>query len=108
MIAIATSHQGKLTKPKYQVGSGRTQPLGATPDQGGVNFSLYSAHASSVELLLFDKHDDPQPTQVIELDPKTNKTFYYWHIYVKGLKPGSAYAYRVDGPQDVHGAGHTL
>ena len=106
MITIATSERAKLTKPKYQVEPGRTQPLGATPDQGGVNFSLYSAHASSVELLLFDKHDDPKPIQVIKLDPKTNKTFYYWHIYVKGLKPGTGYAYRVDGPQDLHGAGH--
>lgn len=106
MTMIVTSEAAKLTKPKYQVAPGRTQPLGATPDLGGVNFSLYSAHASSVELLLFDKHDDPEPIQVIKLDPKINKTFYYWHVYIKGLKPGTGYAYRVDGPQDLHRAGH--
>jgi isoamylase len=76
--------------------------LGATPDQNGVNFSLVSQHATSVELLLFDRHNAPQPTQVIQLNLKINKIFYIWHVYVKGLKPGAVYAYRVDGLLDLH------
>lgn len=90
----------------YQVEPGRTHPLGATPDKDGVNFAFFSEHATSVELLLFDKHDDPEPIQIVQLNPKINKTFHLWHVYVRGLKPGAAYAYRVDGSQDLHGAGH--
>ena len=58
-----------------------------------------------VELLLFDAHDDPEPVQIIRLDPIENKTFHFWHVYVRGLKPGAHYAYRVEGPNDVHGHG---
>lgn len=90
----------------YQVESGSPHPLGATSDRHGVNFSIFSEHATSVELLLFDKHDDLEPIQIIELDPKINKTFHFWHVYVKRLKPSTFYIYRVDGPQDLHRAGH--
>lgn len=105
---ISTNQTTSVTKVAnvYQVESGRTHPLGATPDKEGVNFAIFSEKATSVELLLFEKHDDLEPIQIIELSPETNKTFFIWHIYVKGIKHGNAYAYRMDGPQDLHGAGH--
>jgi len=84
---------------------GRPHPLGATPDADGVNFSLYSQHASRVELLLFASADDPVPTQTVVLDPATNRSFFFWHIHIDGLTPGWHYAYRVDGPRDL-AAGH--
>ena len=90
----------------FQTEPGRAHPLGATVDKDGVNFSVFSRNATSVELLLFDQHDDVQPFQIIKLDPPVNQTFFFWHIYVKGLKPGAHYAYRVDGPQDLHGKGY--
>src|SRR5262249_40411155 len=37
--------------------------------------------------------------------PPPTRRFFLWHVYVKGLKPGALYAYRVDGPQDLHGRG---
>src|SRR5262249_8247527 len=46
-----------------------------------------------------------QPIQIIKLHPHDNRTFFFWHVHVKGLKPGAHYAYRVDGPQDLHGQG---
>jgi glycogen operon protein len=58
-----------------------------------------------VELLLFDPYDDVQPIQIIRLEPSVSQTFFFWHVYVKGLKPGVHYAYRVDGPEDIHGNG---
>lgn len=106
MIATTNTSQIKQSTPKYEVERGRPHPLGATPDAGGVNFAVFSEHSTSVELLLFDRHDDPEPTQVIKLDPIKNTSFYIWHTYVKGLKRGAAYAYRVDGSQDLHGQGH--
>lgn len=77
---------------------GQTSPLGATVYEDGVNFCLFSKHGEAVELLLFETSNAPQPCRVIALDPKLNRTFYYWHIFVAGLKSGQVYAYRVDGP----------
>ena len=90
----------------YRVERGRPHPFGAIPDADGVNFAVFSQHATAVELLLFDEHDDPEPVQVIQLDPETHKTFHVWHCYVRGLSHGAHYAYRVDGPDDVHRTGH--
>ena len=73
---------------RYESLPGKPHPLGAVPDAGGVNFSVFSRNATSVELLLFDAHDDREPAQVITLDSTTNKTFFFWHVYVKGLKAG--------------------
>jgi isoamylase len=85
----------------YTIEKGRAHPLGATVTNEGVNFSLFSEHTTWVQLLIFDAHDDPEPVQVITFDPLVNKTFHFWHIFVRGLKPGMHYAYRVDGPRDM-------
>jgi glycogen operon protein len=65
-----------------------------------VNFSLFSRKASGVELMLFDREDQARPTHVINIDPATNRTYHYWHIFVHDIKPGQIYAYRVEGPVD--------
>ena len=79
---------------------GRSYPLGAVLLNGGVNFCVYSHNCTAIEILLFDHPDDPAPSRVIPLDPKINRTFYYWHIFVDGLTAGQLYAYRVSGPYD--------
>ena len=48
----------------------------------------------------------PSRSRPILLDPSVNRTFHFWHVYVHGVTPGMRYAYRVDGPQDLHGGGH--
>src|SRR3569833_2276582 len=101
--ALKTTQTG--TSATYEVAQGDPHPLGALPDAGGVNFSLFAERATAVQLLLFDDHDSPQPIQVIDLDVNVIKTFHFWHVYVKGLKPGMHYAYRVDGYTDLHGMG---
>ncbi len=63
-----------------------------------MNFSLYSRHATGVELLLFDSEDCARPSRTICLDPDVNRTYYYWHLFVPGLKAGQLYGYRVRGP----------
>ncbi|MFI5360337.1 MAG: glycogen debranching protein GlgX [Elusimicrobiota bacterium] len=79
---------------------GYSFPLGARLDDDGVNFSVYSKHATAVELLLFDGPDAPRPSRTIELEPPHHRTYHYWHGHVAGLKAGQVYAYRVDGPVD--------
>src|SRR5262249_46214776 len=78
--------------------SGRSSPLGATVVDGGVNFSLFSRTASGVDLLLFDREDDAAPARVVRIDPGTNRTYHYWHVFVPGVRPGQIYGYRVEGP----------
>ena len=78
---------------------GRPLPLGASVDDEGVNFSLFSEDATGVELLLFDAHDDIHPIVTVPLDPEVNRSFHFWHVYVRHLTAGYQYAYRVTGPQ---------
>jgi len=82
------------------VTTGQSAPLGATIADGGVNFSIYSRHASGVDLLFFDQEDDDQPARVISLDPSVDRAYYYWHVFVPAVQPGQIYAYRVSGPFD--------
>ena len=53
-----------------------------------------------MELLLFDREDDSRPASVIPIDPASNRSYYYWHVFVPGVKPGQIYGYRVHGPWD--------
>ncbi|WCE06255.1 glycogen debranching protein GlgX [Pseudoxanthomonas sp. JBR18] len=73
---------------------GRPYPRGATFDGEGTNFALFSAHATRVELCLFD---DQGQEQRIELPEYTNEI---WHGYLPGVGPGQRYGYRVHGPYE--------
>ena len=93
--------EGKMSAAAKDVEStGRSSPLGATVFPGGVNFSVYSRNASGVEVLLFNREDDMQPERMITIDPATNRTYHYWHVFVPDVRPGQLYGYRVDGPFD--------
>lgn len=83
-------------KPKAR--NGQSYPLGATVYDTGVNFCLFSKNASAIELLLYDKEDHRYPSHTFWLDPRQNKTFYYWHIFITNIKPGQLYGWRVYGP----------
>lgn len=82
--------------PDIKVWDGRPYPLGATPDEWGVNFALFSAGASKVEICLFDKLG-VRETGRYELSVRENNI---WHIYLEGVKAGQVYGYRVYGPYD--------
>jgi isoamylase len=79
---------------------GSSAPLGATVYPGGVNFSVFSKNASSVELLLFDDANAAEPARIIFLDPNRHRSYHYWHVFVPELEPGQIYAYRVHGPHE--------
>jgi isoamylase len=79
---------------------GRSSPLGATVTEEGVNFSVFSRSATGMELLLFDREDDGRPARVIHIDPATNRTYHYWHVFVPGVQSGQIYGYRAAGPFD--------
>ncbi len=77
-----------------QLSAGQSEPLGASFDGKGVNFTLFSAHAERVELCVFDAHGNEQR---FDLPGRTGEV---WHGYLDGVKPGLRYGYRVHGPWD--------
>ena len=87
---------------KMRVWPGKPYPLGATWDGAGVNFALFSEHATKVELCLFNSTEDAQEAQRIVLGEQTDKV---WHGYLPDVEPGQLYGYRVYGPHDP-GQGH--
>jgi len=73
---------------------GRHDRIGATFDGDGVNFALFSEHATAVELCLFSD-DGLRETARLTLPERTG---WVWHGRVPGLVPGQLYGYRVHGP----------
>jgi isoamylase len=80
---------------------GRPFPLGATWDGLGVNFAVFSAHATKVEVCLFDL-DGRTELERIELPEYTDEV---WHGYLPAARPGTTYGYRAHGPYEPE-AGH--
>jgi isoamylase len=74
---------------------GSPYPLGATWDGVGVNFALFSEHATRVELCLFDSADAEVESLTIPLPEQTDMV---WHGYLPDVQPGQLYGYRVHGP----------
>jgi isoamylase len=90
------------TAATTEIYPGSAYPLGATYDEEGVNFAVYSENATSVELCLFDHPDDNVESTRVKLIERSHQI---WHGYIPGLKPGQLYGYRVDGPYEPS-AGH--
>src|SRR2546430_577680 len=76
---------------------GYPYPLGATWLGNGVNFALFSEHATSVDLCLFDSMEAPEENVRI---PVTEHTDQVWHIFLPEAQPGQIYGYRVSGPYE--------
>jgi isoamylase len=98
---VSSEHQG-VAQPRTvsDVQVGASAPLGATVTAAGVNFSVYSKHATGIDLLLFDHVDDTAPARTIGLDPVGHRSYHYWHVLVPNLKAGQIYGYRVSGPYE--------
>ena len=85
-----------------RVWPGQPYPLGATWTGLGVNFAIFSAHATRVDLCLFDSSDASAPSAAVPLPEHTDMV---WHGYLPDVRPGQLYGYRVHGPYDPR-AGH--
>jgi glycogen operon protein len=78
-----------------RVWPGQPYPLGATWTGLGVNFALFSTRATQVDLCLFDSPDATAPSACIRLPEHTDMV---WHGYLRDIRPGQLYGYRVHGP----------
>lgn len=88
-----------MTKSVFRVPTleaGKPYPLGATFDGSGVNFAVFSAHASKIELCLFDA-DGRRERKRYALPECTDEI---WHGYLPEAEPGLVYGYRAYGPYD--------
>ena len=84
-------------RPDVRVWPGQPYPLGATWNGVGVNFALFSAHATRVELCLFDAADSSREVARIDLPEQTDMV---WHGFLPDVRPNQLYGYRVHGPYD--------
>src|SRR5438477_10039603 len=74
---------------------GKPYPLGATWLGNGVNFAIFSEHATGIELCLFDNIDVPHENARVPLREQTGQV---WHVFLPEVRPGQLYGYRVAGP----------
>jgi len=73
-------------------------PYGALVHDAGVRFAVFSRSATAMRVLLYDKVSDPDPSDVIELQPDTDRWGDIWSVYVPGLGAGQLYHFQADGP----------
>ena len=84
--------------PSLKTSPGTPLPLGTTLSENGVQFSVFSRHATAVVLQLFNSARGNDLSAEIILDPGLNKTGDIWHVFVEGIRAGQLYGYRADGP----------
>src|SRR5215467_8694609 len=76
---------------------GQPYPLGATWMGNGVNFAVFSEHATSVELCLFDSVEATEENIRI---PAKEQTDQVWHVFLPDARPGQLYGFRASGPYE--------
>lgn len=86
--------------PQLALASGSSAPLGATLQQGGVNFSLHARQGDRLELCLFDALEDPEPAAVVAFSGEQHRSGSYWHGWLAGVAPGQLYGYRLPADPD--------
>ncbi|MBA0691824.1 hypothetical protein Goari_009433, partial [Gossypium aridum] len=92
--------------PSFKIFPGQAFPLGASEVDNGINFAIFSQHATAVTLCLSLPQSgelDMLAGGMIEfsLDPNLNKTGDIWHICIEDLPRSNVlYGYRIDGPKD--------
>jgi len=94
-----------MSNKEYEFKPGRSYLSGAKPDADGINFSIFTRHATNVELFLFETAKSKEPFQIIKLEKDVNRTFYSWHVYVTALPTGTWYTWRIDGSNEPKEAG---
>ncbi|WP_099827437.1 glycogen debranching protein GlgX [Oceaniglobus indicus] len=78
----------------FVISAGRAAPLGATFDGDGVNFAVFSEHATGMQLCLFSD-DGRHEIDRLDLPERDGDV---WHGYISGMRPGQQYGLRAHGP----------
>ena len=91
----ARSRLFRIVRGDFRVRRGHPLPYGSAARRDGVNFSVFSKHATAVSLVLFVPGEG-EPVLELPLDSRYNKTGDVWHVFVEGIDPGIEYGFRVD------------
>lgn len=75
-------------------------PYGAILREGGAQFVVFSRSATAMRLLLYNRTNDREPSEVIEFDPETDRWGDVWSIFVPGVGTGQLYHFQANGPYD--------
>src|SRR5436853_5489181 len=75
-------------------------PYGAILREDGVQFVVFSRSATAMRLLLYNKVDDREPSDIISFDRDTDRWGDIWSICVPGLSAGQLYHLQADGPYE--------
>jgi glycogen operon protein len=86
-----------LVSEDFEITRGSPLPLGVTLRRGGIQFALFSRHATKVHLVFFPPGSE-EPVAEFPLDSRYHRTGDVWHVLVRGIDPGIGYGYRVYGP----------
>ena len=81
-----------------RIEDGTATALGARTTNDGVNFAVFSHHATTIELCLYAP-DGQTETARLELPARTGDI---WHGFVPGLEAGALYGLRAHGPFAPH------
>ncbi|MEE2826635.1 MAG: glycogen debranching protein GlgX [Planctomycetota bacterium] len=75
-------------------------PYGAVLEPEGVRFSVFSREATQMRLLLYDRVEDLEPSEIIAFDPLHNRWGDIWSLFCPGLQAGQLYHFQATGPED--------
>jgi glycogen operon protein len=88
----------RYTQPELQFN--HTLPYGAVIHDQGVQFVVFSRHATEMRLLLFDDVNDREPTEILNFDPNLNRWGDIWSMFLPGVSTGQMYQFQASGPHD--------
>jgi glycogen operon protein len=100
-LAVKQIESATLEAPfeEGDVQAGNPLPIGGAHLSGdGVNFVLFSRNATRVCLELYQNAEDSSPTRIIDLNPVRHRTGDVWHVWLRGVRAGQLYGYRIEGP----------
>lgn len=92
-------------KNRFEVSRGHPLPLGSSLRRNGVNFSVFSRHATGITLVVFPSSESEETVE-IPLDPRFNRTGDVWHVFVHGVEAGARYGFRAERLPDERSPHH--
>ncbi len=75
-------------------------PYGAVLHDHGVQFVVFSRSATGMRLLLYDRVEDLEPSEVIKFQRETDRWGDIWSIFVPEMGAGQLYHFQAEGPHD--------
>ena len=73
-------------------------PYGAVVHENGVQFVVFSRHATEMRLLLYNDVEDHEPAHVINFDESTNRWGDIWSVFIPEVGAGQLYHFQANGP----------